>query len=119
MEQFTPRKFSIQLSFEEVRLPPFEDILVLGKKCPQGKFGVYRSFEMLLPNEFEVFEIEDKVVEAIFINKRILRKMNKDKIIQILKAKVFPFISESEVLKVEFKVKISYDSLEGEHTWKF
>ncbi len=63
------KKYSIKLSFEEIRLPPFEDALILGKKCPQGKIGVNRSFELLIPNEFEMFEIKDDIVEAVFINK--------------------------------------------------
>lgn len=108
------RKFSAHLSFEEIRLPPFEDILILGKKCPQGKIGVYKSFELLVPNEFETFEVEDEIVEAIFVNKRILKKLNKEKIITILREKVFPYVSESEILKVDFKLKIFYDSVEGE-----
>jgi hypothetical protein len=108
------RKFSVQLSFEEIRLPPFEDILILGKKCPQGRIGVYRSFEYLVPNEFETFEIEDETVEAIFINKKVLRKMDEERIIEILRKKVFPFISEYEILKVDFKLRIFYDSVEGE-----
>lgn len=109
-----PTKYSINLSFEEIRLPPFEDILIVGKKCPQGKIGLYKSFEYLIPNEFKVFEVTDNIVEAVFINKRILKKITKDKIIEILKAQVFPYISESEVLKVDFKLKIFYESIEGE-----
>lgn len=114
MKKESTRKFSVQLSFEEIRLPPFEDILILGKKCPQGKIGVYKSFEFLVPNEFEIFEIEDEIVEAIFINKRVLKKLNKDKIIAILRQKVFPYVSESEILKVDFKLRIFYDFVEGE-----
>ena len=114
MKEKSNRKFSIQLSFEEIRLPPFEDILILGRKCPQGKIGVYKSFELLVPNEFEIFEIEDEIVEAIFVNKRVLNKLDKDKIIEILREKVFPYISESEILKVDFKLRIFYDSVEGE-----
>ncbi|MFA6334576.1 MAG: hypothetical protein WCX48_03355 [Bacteroidales bacterium] len=114
MEKSSIRKFSLQLSFEEIRLPPFEDILVLGRKCPQGKYSVYKSFEFLIPNEFEAFEIDDKTIETVFINKRVLKKMDKDEIINILREKVFPFISESEIVKVDFKVRIFYDSLEGE-----
>ena len=114
MKNKSSRKFSVQLSFEEIRLPPFEDILILGKKCPQGKIGVYKSFELLVPNEFESFEVEDEAVEAVFVNKRVLKKLNKDQIIAILREKVFPYISESEILKVDFKLKIFYDSVEGE-----
>lgn len=34
------RNFSVQLSFEEIHLPPFDDIMVLDKKCPHGNHGV-------------------------------------------------------------------------------
>jgi len=115
IEELLTKKFSVQLSFEEIRLPPFEDILILWKKCPQGKIGVYKSFELLVPNEFDVFEIEDDpIVEAVFINKRILKKLDKEKVLKILQEKVFPFVSESEILKVDFKLKIIYNSVEGE-----
>jgi hypothetical protein len=114
MNEFDGKKYSLQLGFEEIRLPPFEDILIIGQKCPQGKNGLYKSFELLVPNEFEVFEIDDNSVEAVFINKRILKKMAKENIISILKEKVFPYVSESEILKVDFKLRIFYESLEGD-----
>lgn len=109
MEEECNRRFSVQLSFEEICLPPFEDILILSKKCSQGKHGVTRSFEFLIPNEFEVIDVDDKIVETIFINKRVLIKMDRDSILKILREKVFPFISENEILKVDFKIKISYN----------
>jgi len=114
MDTSSGRKFSIQLSFEEIRLPPFEDILILGKKCPHGKNGVYKSFEFLIPNEFEAFEIENENIETVFISKRVLKKMDSNDIIKILKDKVFPYVSECEIMKVDFKLRIFYDSVEGE-----
>jgi hypothetical protein len=112
MKDFESRKFSVQLGFEEVSLPPFEDILIIGRKCPQGKIGLSKSFELLVPNEFELFEIDDPVVEAIFVNKRILKKLDKKYIIPILEEKIFPFVSDSEILKVDFKLRVFYDNLE-------
>lgn len=114
MKTISTQKYSVQLSFEEIRLPPFEDILVLGKKCPQGKIGVSKSFEFLVPNEFDVFEIDNPTVEAVFINKRVLKKMDKTMILKILCEKVFPFVSECEIIKVDFKLKIFYDAIEGD-----
>ncbi|MDG5800605.1 hypothetical protein QA597_09565 [Marinilabiliaceae bacterium ANBcel2] len=108
-------KYSIQLSFEDIRLPPVKDILVLGKKCPQGRIGVFRSFQFLVPNEFDSFEIDnEEAVEAVFINKRVLKKISPEKIIAILKENVFPYVSENEVLKVDFKLRVYYESIEGE-----
>jgi len=114
VKNISNRKYTVQLSFEEIRLPPFEDILVLGKKCPQGKIGVSKSFDLLVPNEFEAVEVDDFLVETVFISKRLLKKMNKEIIMDILKEKVFPYVSESEILKVDFKLKIFYDSIEME-----
>src|SRR5690349_9543044 len=108
----TGLKYSIELSFEEIRLPPFQDILILAKNSAQGKIGLSKSFELLIPNEFETIEIDDERVEAIFINKRIIRKVSREKIVSILRSKVFPFISEGELIRVSFKVNISFSAIE-------
>lgn len=107
-------KYSISLSFEEIKLPPFQDILVLGRNSPHGKIGLCKSFELLVPNGFDIIEINDDKVDAVFINKKILTKISSDKIIDILRSKVFQFISEGELIKVDFKVSISYVNIEIE-----
>ena len=107
-------KYSISLSFQEIKLPPFDEILIIGKNSPHGKYGISKSFELLLPNGFEIIDIEDDKVDAIFVNKRILAKLPKDKLIKLLRDKVFPYVSEGELLKVDLKVSISYNSTEEE-----
>lgn len=105
--------YSISLSFEEIKLPPFQEILVVGKNSPQGKIGISKSFELLIPNGFEIIDtIECEKVEAVFINKRISKKMPIDKIMKILNDKVFPYISEGELIRVDFKIKISFNEIE-------
>lgn len=107
-------RYSISLTFEEIRLPPFQDILVLGKNSQQGKMGIFKSFEFLVPNGFEIIEIKDDKVEAIFVNRRILAKVPAEKIISVLKNSVFPYISEGELLKIDFRIAISYVTIEEE-----
>jgi hypothetical protein len=107
-------KYSISLSFQEIKLPPFDEILVLGKNSPHGKLGISKSFELLIPNGFEVVEVDDEKVEAIFINNRIIAKLPKEKLIKLLRDKVFPYVSEGELLKVDLKITISYNSTEEE-----
>ncbi len=115
MKEKNSIKYTIQLGFEEIRLPPFEDILILGKRSPQGKIGVFHSMNMLIPNEFEIFEIDkEENIEAIVINKRILKKIDSEKVLKILKERVFPYISDSEIVKVDLKVKFFYDLFEQE-----
>lgn len=104
--------YSISLSFEEIKLPPFQDIILVGKFSPQGKIGLSKSLELLLPNGFQMIETDHEKVEAVFINKRITTKMPTEKIINILASKVFPFVSEGELIKVDFKVVVSYTGIE-------
>lgn len=107
-------KYSISLSFKEIKLPPFDEILILGKNSAHGKHGISKSFELLIPNGFEVIEVEDKIVEAIFVNRRILAKLPKEKLIKLLRTKVFPYVSEGELLKVDLEISVSYSSTEEE-----
>ena len=105
-------KYSVSMSFAEVMLPPFKDILVLGSKCPQGKIGVSKCLNFLAPDNFELIETEDLLAEAILVNKKILKRMSAEKVIGILKERVFPYITNGEIIRVDFKVTLSYDNIE-------
>ena len=105
-------KYTIDLNFEQIKLPPFQDILILARNSPQGKIGLTKSFELLLPNGFELIDVEDELIEAVFVQKNILHKVPAEKVINILREYVFPFISEGELVKVDFNVKISVNHIE-------
>jgi hypothetical protein len=105
------KNFHVSLSFEGVSLPPFQDILLLGKKCPHGKSGISKCLSLLEPDGFEMIELDHEIVEAMLINKRILKRISSEKVIKILREKVFPYITQGEIIKVDFSVKISFDSM--------
>ncbi|MEE1944049.1 hypothetical protein VRU48_02945 [Pedobacter sp. KR3-3] len=108
-------KYTVSLSFEEIKLPPFQDILILGRDGAQGRIGLSRSFELLIPNGFETIPIDEDNVEAIFVNKKILRKLPVDRLIAILKEKVFPFVSKEELIRVDCRINIALNNIELEH----
>lgn len=58
-------KYSATLSFEEIKLPPFEEILVLGKNSPHGKTGISKSFDHLNPNGFEIIDYNYGNVDCV------------------------------------------------------
>ncbi len=103
-------KYSIDLSFEEVQLPPFQDILVVGKNSPQGKIGLSKSLELLLPGGFEIIEVQETNVEVVIISKKILKKIPFKQILKLLSKKVFPYVASGELLKVDLKLNFSYDT---------
>jgi hypothetical protein len=107
--------FTVSIGFEKAHLPPFQDILVLGRKCPVGMSGITKSLDFLLPDGFEVFETDSDDVEALVVNKSILKRMPFEKIVKILEERVFPFMCDTEMIKVDFSVKVSYENLPVEN----
>jgi len=109
-------QFAISLTLQPIKLPPVTDILVLAKKYPQGKMGVMEAFKFIAPDEFEMIDVddEDSIVEAVLINKRILKRLSSDKVLSVLKKYAFPYISQGEAVNVDFSVKLSFDNITGD-----
>lgn len=106
------KTISVEISFEEIKLPPFQEILIVGKQSPQGKLGILKSFELLSPNGFTLIEIEDENIEAIFVNKHILKKITEAEVVALLSERVFPFVSSDELVRVDMKLKVHYSGIE-------
>lgn len=105
--------FTVSLNFQGIKLPPFQDILLLGRKCPHGRAGISGCLNLLAPDNFDLVELDDPIVEAMLVSKQILKRMPAEKIIEVLRDNVFPFIDKGEIVKVDFMVTISYDAIEG------
>jgi hypothetical protein len=113
MEETGRKKYSIDLNFSTITFPPIHDILVLGRKSPQGKKGLSLCFELLAPGNFEMMDIEEGPAEAVLINKAILTKLDRNSILELLKREVFPYLAENEILNVKLNMQISVESIKG------
>ena len=112
LHQTNKTNFHIDLSFQEINLPPFEDILVVESMSKQGRIGLSKTFDYLVPMSFEMIEIDDEDVSVLFVNRKILKKMPQEKVLEILRSNVFPFVSKDEIMKVDFKVTVKYEAIE-------
>lgn len=79
-------RYSVSLEFEDISFPPFKDILIITNKSEYGKQGVLLALDSLvLREEFELLDIDDEVVTGVLIAKRLLLRMPKAKIFEILR----------------------------------
>lgn len=109
------KSYKIDIEFSPIKLPPVSDILILGKKYPQGKNGVIKAFNFIAPDEFEMIEnIDHENVEGVLINKKILKKIPKDKLLEILEKNIYPFMHNGEAIKVDLNTKIILNDITGE-----
>ena len=71
--------------------------------------GVGQCLDLLVPDGFDRFEVEDAHVASIIVNKNILLRIKPNALIKILQEKVFPFVGRTEIIKVDFSMKVDYD----------
>lgn len=98
-------KVSITVSFEPVILPPFKDILVIAKRGMYGLYGISKCMSLLTSNGYDVYEVDEEVIEAVLISQRIQKRIKKDEIMEILKAYVFPEMCSGDLIKVDLDVR--------------
>jgi hypothetical protein len=104
--------YSVSISCETINMPPFEDILVLSHRCPQGIIGMSKCISLLSPEDFEMVAVNHDTVEAIIVSRKILKKMTAQKVIETLTRTVFPMVSQGEIVKVDFKLTASWSNIE-------
>ncbi|MFH1216642.1 MAG: hypothetical protein V1706_09085 [Pseudomonadota bacterium] len=114
METVVNPEFNISLSFESVNLPPVTDILVLGRKFPQGTNGVTQAFKFIAPDEFECIKEENhSLVGVVFVSKKILLKIPAKNLLAILEKYVYPYVSDEEAIKVDINILLSHKNIKG------
>ncbi|MFC3197919.1 hypothetical protein ACFOET_09870 [Parapedobacter deserti] len=111
----TGKTYGIDISFEELKLPLFHDVLILAKNAAQGKYGLGKSLDLLIPGVFEAVstDVGHEHIEAVFINKRLLTKIPVENVIMLLKQHVFDYVGEGELIQVDMKVRISMNNING------
>ena len=57
--------------------------------------------------------VDHPVIVAMLVNKAILKRIPAEKVVEILKHKVFPFATNGECVNVDFNVRIYWDRIEG------
>lgn len=104
------KRYHVDLEFQPIKLPLVRDVLVVCKKFSRGKEDIMEAFKFIAPDEFELFDIPSEIsstVEAIVVNKRILKKIHLNGLISILESQVFPYLSHGEAVKVDLDLRIA------------
>ena len=108
-------RYTIKLDFETIKIPPVTDILVSGSDYMHGKFGIFESFKFLAPDEYEFHDYSNNQhpnISLIVINKKLLQKVKKTRILKVLENNVFPYVDKSEAVNINFSIKYYIDNID-------
>ncbi len=113
-ERMENKRMSVDVMFEAISITPFSDIMLVGSECSRGVEGIARCFDMLNPGDFEFVDLREKnmAIEGMIINKKIYKKISKQKVQEIIEDKVLPYVSPREYVKVDIKAQMMFNLVE-------
>ena len=106
MEPFTPKIF-INARVREFTVPPITDGLLIGKEAPIGPAALKKALNLLVPENFEHVEVNDDVIGDVLIKSQILRRVNREGVMNFLMAHVKPFMVSTEILHIQLDTEIA------------
>lgn len=99
------KTIDVIITMREFAVPPISDALVLGKDSPIGCEAMRNALSLLHVSPFEHIEFEDDVISDILIRSSIVRKVPRDRIIEIVKDHCKPCMEPDEVIHIKFTIE--------------
>lgn len=111
MASSSGHKTHINARISEYAIPPIKDMLILGKDAAIGCIAMRRALELLVKTPFEHIELEnDDVISDILVRQSLLRRLDKNELIEFVLTRVKPLLAPDEVLHAEIDVQVFLDS---------
>ncbi|HOV80902.1 MAG TPA: hypothetical protein PK728_12510 [Bacillota bacterium] len=101
------RKAHVSIRLSEFEIPPIQDVLLIGKRAPIGPEAVHRMIEILSPEQYEIFEVEDGPFEAVVVRKSLARMLTREKLLNIILEEGYKVAAETSVLKAQVNVVLA------------
>ena len=101
------RDVFIRMTFSHCELPPVQDALVLGKRAPVGSTAVVTALQAMSPGQFQLIKVDHPIIESLLVRESDLRKMPRDKLVNIIVEQAAPLMDEADALNVELELKVT------------
>lgn len=104
---------NIQIRFQEFKIPPVQDALVIGREASIGIEAMRRSLTLLQLAPFDHVAMqgdhEDDIVGAILVRRTVLNKIPRDKLIRLIIDRIKPFMTAEEIMHLHIDAEISLE----------
>ena len=104
-----PHRIHIEATIEVFQIPPFHNVLVVGRRAPIGKNAFMRMLDCLAPNQFTLIDTnEDPHIETIIVNRKLLRFIGEELLKETIMSEIKNVMDETLILDVDMKVKKTF-----------
>jgi len=105
------KELKVSLELSDFNVPPYGDILVLGKRSPIGMNAAEKMLTTVAFENFSRFDVDDDVIEGMFINKRIFRKVTEDVMVKYVLDRVKDIMDDEFMITIKCNLSVNYTEM--------
>ena len=91
-------KYRITARISEYKVPPVDDVLVLGKTAPIGSVAMKRALGLLIAQPYEHIKLDDDILSDLLVRQVVLKRLKKEVLIEFIIRHIKPLMGENEIL---------------------
>jgi len=103
------KKARIAMELSTFEIPPSGDVLVLGKRCPIGPQAAKRMIDSAAPDQFDLIQIEDDIIEAILVKKFLFLRTEKEPLVKAIVEESRAIMGTDCMIRVKCEVVVTVD----------
>ncbi|TEB13454.1 hypothetical protein [Pelotomaculum propionicicum] len=103
----TERRAHISIRLSEFEIPPIQDVLLIGRRAPIGPEAIQRMIDVLSPEQYEIFKVEEGSFEAVVFRKSLSKMLTREKLLSIILEEGCKVASETSVLKARINIVLA------------
>lgn len=103
------KKARVAMQFSTFEIPPSGDVLVLGKRCSIGPQAAKRMIDSAAPDQFDLIQIEDDIIEAILVKKFLFLRTEKEPLVKAIVEESRAIMGTGCMVRVKCEVVVTVD----------
>jgi len=103
----TERRAHISIRLSEFEIPPIQDVLLIGRRAPIGPEAIQRMIDVLSPEQYEIFKVEEGPFEAVVFRKSLSKMLTREKLLSIILEEGCKVAAETSVLKARINIVLA------------
>lgn len=105
------KEFFVEWEISIFKIPPCEDIIIIGKDAPIGKNSAFKMLETIAPGMFETIEVKHPSVEALIVKKSLIKFIGKNLLTEIVLKEIETIMDESIIFNISLNIKLMDNSV--------
>ena len=100
------KRVLLNMDLSTFEIPPAGEVLVLGKRSPIGPEAAKRMLDITAPEEFELIQPEDDVIDGILVKKYLFLRADRESLMKAIMEEAKAILGERDMIHIKCDVTV-------------